>query len=307
VRERSDHRIEHTPRRVANRAARLGSALMTSTWLITGASRGFGRELTERLLTRGDRVAATLRTPDRLTDLAAAYGDRLWVRALDVTDTVQMRAVVNAAFAELDRIDVVVSNAGSGVFGAAEELSDTQIDELIATNLTGCIQLARAVVPHLRAQGGGRILQVSSMGGHIGFPGFSLYHATKWGIEGFFEAFAPEVEPFGVRTTLVEPGMIRTSFYSSVGRAPIHPAYADNPSIARGNTPVEEMPGDQAKVVAAMIDVAELDDPPRRLLLGSDAYRLVRDALTQRLEAVESQRELAPTTDADDFRSTPST
>jgi NAD(P)-dependent dehydrogenase (short-subunit alcohol dehydrogenase family) len=162
------------------------------TWLITGASRGLGRELTEQLLARGDRVAATLRKPDQLADLAAMHGDRLWVRALDVTDTAAMRAVVDAAFAELGRIDVVVSNAGYGVVGAAEELSDTQTD-LIAPNLTGSIQLARAVVPHLRAQAGGHILQVSSMGGQLAFPGFSLYHTTKWGIEGFFEAFAPEV------------------------------------------------------------------------------------------------------------------
>jgi len=183
---------------------------MSSTWFITGASRGFGRELTEQLLARGDRVAATLRTPEQLADLAAAHGDRLWVRGLDVTDTAQLREVVDAAFTELGRIDVVVSNAGYGVVGAAEELSDTQIDALIATNLTASIQLARAVVPHLRAQGGGRILQMSSMGGHIGFPGFSLYHTTKWGIEGFYEAFAPEVEPFGIHTTLIEPGMIRT-------------------------------------------------------------------------------------------------
>ncbi|MDL4774469.1 SDR family oxidoreductase [Actinomadura xylanilytica] len=271
------------------------------TWFITGTSRGFGRELTERLLARGDRVAATLRAPERLAGLQAEHGERLWVRGLDVTDTARLRAVVDAAFADLGRIDVVVSNAGSGVFGAAEELTDADVDDLIATNLTGSIQLARAVVPHLRAQGGGRIVQVSSMGGHIGFPGFSLYHATKWGVEGFFEgffeAFAREVEPFGVRTTLVEPGMIRTSFYAAVGRAEVHPAYADDPGIARGDIPLEDMPGDQAKVVAAMIDVAEAADPPRRLLLGSDAYALVHAAMVERLAAVEAQKDVAYSTD----------
>jgi NAD(P)-dependent dehydrogenase (short-subunit alcohol dehydrogenase family) len=196
------------------------------------------------------------------------------------------------------------SNAGYGLVGAAEELSDPQIDDLIATNLTASIQLARAVVPHLRAQGGGRILQMSSMGGFIGFPGFSLYHTTKWGIEGFFEAFAPEVAPFGIRTTLIEPGMIRTTFFSSVGRAPVREAYADNPAITRGNTPLEDMPGDQAKVVGAMIDVAEVDDPPRRLLLGSDAYALVYAALADRLEFLESQRDVAYSTDVDAHRAT---
>ncbi|HWI72641.1 MAG TPA: SDR family oxidoreductase [Baekduia sp.] len=275
---------------------------MASTWFITGASRGFGRELTEQLLARGDRVAATARRPEQLDDLAAGeHGDRLWRHALDVTDSEQIRSAVDTAFADLGRIDVVVSNAGYGVIGAAEELTDEQIDDLIATNLTGSIQLARAVVPHLREQGGGHILQVSSMGGHMAFPGFSLYHTTKWGIEGFFEAFAPEVAPFGIHTTLIEPGMIRTSFYDVVQKTTPLPAYAGNPAIARGEIPVDMMPGDQAKVVAAMIATGDADDPPRRLLLGSDAYRLVHGAISARLAEVEAQEDTAPSTDYDGF------
>ncbi len=274
---------------------------MTSTWFITGTSSGFGRELTERLLERGDRVAATLRRPERLNDLATQYGDRLWVRELDVTNTEQMREVVDAAFAELGRIDVVASNAGFGVFGTAEEHSDEQIDAIVATNLTGSIHLVRAVTPHLREQGGGRILQMSSMGGIITFSGFSSYHATKFGIEGFFEAYAPEVAPFGIRTTLIEPGMIRTSFYKAAQHAPRNLAYDGNPSLYREGIPLEQMPGDQAKVVAAMIDVAYMDDPPQRLLLGSDAYTWVRAALSERLAAVESQKDVAYSTDIDGF------
>ncbi len=276
---------------------------MTKTWFITGTSSGFGRSLTEQLLERGDRVAATLRTPSRIDGLVERYGDRLWVRALDVTNTVQLRSVVDAAWNELGRIDVVISNAGNGVLGTAEELSDEHIASSIATNLTGSIQLARAVTPHLREQGGGRILQLSSMGGHITFPGFSLYHATKWGIEGFYDAFAPEVEPFGIRTTLIEPGMIRTPFFEAAVREPQHPAYDGNPAIRRTDIPLEQMPGEQEKVATAIIRIGDLGDPPRRQLLGSDAYALVRDALTQRLADVESQREVAFTTDADDFRS----
>jgi NAD(P)-dependent dehydrogenase (short-subunit alcohol dehydrogenase family) len=273
---------------------------MASTWFVTGASRGFGRELTEQLLARGDRVAATARRPEQLDDLAAGeHGARLWRHALDVTDTAQVRSAVDAAFAALGRIDVIVSNAGYGVIGAAEELADEQIDGLVATNLTGSIQLARAVVPHLREQGGGRIQQVSSMGGHMAFPGFSLYHATKWGIEGFYEAFAHEVAPFGIHTTLVEPGMIRTSFYDVVQRTTPLPAYADHPAIARGEIPVDLMPGDQVKVVAAMIAAGDADDPPRRLLLGSDAYALVHGAISARLAEVEAQRDSAPATDHD--------
>jgi len=270
----------------------------TTTWFVTGASRGFGRELTEQLLGRGYWVAATLRRPEQLGDLAARHRDRLWVRALDVTDTAQLRRVVAAAFADLGRVDVVVSNAGFGVFGAAEDLTDEQVETMIATNLTASIQLARAVVPHLRDQGGGRLLQLSSMGGHIAFPAFSMYHATKWGIEGFYESLAAEVEPFGIRTTLVEPGMIRSTFYEAAARVPVSPPYRGTPAD-RTPIPVEQMPGDQAKVVAAMIDAGLAPDPPRRLLLGSDAYRLVQAALAARLAGVEAQREQAAATDVD--------
>ena len=275
----------------------------SNTWFVTGASRGFGRELTEQLLARGDRVAATLRHPDQVDDLATHYGDRLWVRALDVTDTGQLRRVVREAFADLARIDVVVSNAGYGVFGAAEDLTDAQVETVIATNLTASIQLARAVVPYLRAQGSGRLLQLSSMGGQIAFPAFSMYHATKWGIEGFYESLAVEVEPFGIRTILVEPGMIRSSFYEAATRVPASEPYQDTPTD-RAPLPLERMPGDQGKVVAAMIDAALSQDPPRRLLLGSDAYTLVRDALTARLADVEAHKDLAASTDVDGWQPT---
>jgi NAD(P)-dependent dehydrogenase (short-subunit alcohol dehydrogenase family) len=140
------------------------------TWLVTGAWRGLGRELTEQLLARGHRVAATLRRPEQLDGLASGHLDRLWVRALDVTDTAQMRRVVAEAFTDLGRVDVVVSNAGFGVFGAAEDLTDEQVQAMIATNLTASIQLARAVIPYLRTQGGGRLLQLSSMGRAYRFP-----------------------------------------------------------------------------------------------------------------------------------------
>ncbi len=269
-----------------------------ATWFVTGASRGFGRELTEQLLARGHRVAATLRRPEQLDDLAARHGERLWARALDVTDTAQLRRVVAAAFTDFQRIDVVVSNAGLGVFGAAEDLTDEQVEVMIATNLTASIQLARAVIPWLRAQGGGRLLQLSSMGGHIAFPAFSMYHATKWGIEGFYESLAAEVEPFGIRTTLVEPGMIRSTFYEAAARVPVSQPYQGTPAD-RAPIPLERMPGDQAKVVAAMIDVGLAADPPRRLLLGSDAYRLVHDALAARLAGVEAQQDQAAATDVD--------
>lgn len=278
---------------------------MTPTWFITGTSSGFGRQMTELLLERGDRVAATLRDPARLHDLAERYGDRLWIRQLDVTDTALLREVVDAAFADLGQIDVVVSNAGYGVIGLAEELSDGQIERQINTNVIASIQLARAVTPHLREQGGGRFLQTSSMGGQIAYPAMSLYHASKWAIEGFFEAYAQEVEPFGIYTTLIEPGMVATDFYGSADVAPSElPAYAGTQAAAfthGDGVPLEDMPGDPRKVAEAMIQIGDLKQPPRRQLLGSDAYGLVRDALQARLDAVEAQREVAFSTDRDGF------
>jgi NAD(P)-dependent dehydrogenase (short-subunit alcohol dehydrogenase family) len=269
---------------------------MPKTWFIAGASRGMGRELVEQLLFRGDRVAATARDIQQLDDLVGRYGDRLWVNALDVTDTSGVRAVVDDAFGAHDRIDVVVSNAGYGVFGAAEDLSDEQIDRMIATNLTGSVQLARAAVPHLRAQGGGLLMQMSSMGAQLAFPAFSLYHVTKWGIEGFYEALAQEVAPFGIRTTLVEPGVVRTGFFDAATRVPLSEPYlggpADRPPMA-----TDEMVDSQQNTVAAIIRAGDSAEPPRRLILGSDAWHLVTEALRGRLDELMPQRDNAATAD----------
>ena len=276
---------------------------MARTWFITGTSSGFGRELAEQLLARGDRVAATARRPEVLDDLADMYGPRLWRARLDVTDTASVRTVVDRAFADLGRIDVVVSNAGYGLFGAAEELTDEQIDRQIATNLTGSIQLARAVIAHLRGQGGGRIIQLASVGGQVAFPAMSLYHATKWGIEGFWESAAAEVAPFGIGVTMVEPGVARTQFGagSAVLAAPM-PEYAEHaPGQLRrmlaGELPPLPAPGDPAKIAAAIIASADQTPAPKRLTLGSDAYTLATTALRERLHALEAAEDLARSTD----------
>ena len=269
-----------------------------TTWLITGTSRGLGRELTEQLLARGDRVAATLRRPEQLNELSAQYGDALWTRRLDVTDPVAIGRVVDEAFANHERIDVVVSNAGYGVFGMGEDLDDAQIDAMLATNLTGSIQLARRAVPRLREQGGGVLVQLSSMGAHITFPGLAIYHATKWGIEGYLEALAQEIGPFGIKTMLVEPGMVRTSFYDAAESVPLSQPYqggpADQPRI-----PVDEMVGSQSGVAHAIIEAGLSGDPPLRLLLNSDAYALTTAALRDRLAAFEAQRDTAALADND--------
>jgi NAD(P)-dependent dehydrogenase (short-subunit alcohol dehydrogenase family) len=274
-----------------------------TTWFITGASSGFGRAMTERLLARGDRVAATARKPERLADLATRYGDLLWTAALDVTDTPVLRSVVDRAFADLGRIDVIVSNAGYGTFGAAEEFTDEALDAQLATNLVAPIQLTRAVMPHLRAQGGGRIIQLSSAGGQATFTGGNLYHTTKWGIEGFFESLIAEVAPFGVEITLIEPGVARTDFGPSLVVADPLEAYAKTPVgelrqyIEAPGGVTANGPGDPAKIADAIITSAAVSPAPRRVTLGSDAYTFVHDALTARLTELESAKELAFSTD----------
>jgi NAD(P)-dependent dehydrogenase (short-subunit alcohol dehydrogenase family) len=283
---------------------------MPKTWFITGTSTGFGRDLTEQLLSRGDRVAATLRRPETLDVLAARHGEQLWIRQLDVTDTAAIRRVVDAAFADLGRIDVVVSNAGYGLLGAAEEVTDEQIEQQLQTNVVGSIQLTRAVLPHLRAQGGGKILQLSTMGGQVAFPGMSLYHASKWAMEGFFDSVGQEVAPFGIQTCLIEPGGARTDFAGrSLTMAPANEAYAGTPAAQvremAASRPSSAIPGDVHKMVRAMIEAADADETPRRLLLGSDAYRLVHAALSDRLAFVQAQHDLTISTDADDY--TPAT
>ena len=269
----------------------------SKTWLITGASSGFGRLMTERLLARGDRVAATLRKMTALDDLKTEAGDRLRIASLDVTDTSAVKRVVDRAFADLGRIDVVVSNAGYGLFGAAEEVSDDQIRRQIDTNLIGSIQVIRAALPHLRGQGGGRILQVSSEGGQIAYPNFSLYHATKWGIEGFVEAVSQEIAPFGIEFTLVEPGPTQTDFGASLVSPPPLPAYRDTPAgamrraIAAGQSVfVRDDPG---WMVDAIIASADRNPAPRRLTLGQGSYDRIRKSLIERLSALDAQKEVA--------------
>ena len=271
------------------------------TWFITGVSSGFGREMTEQLLERGDRVVGTVRDTGKVTDLRERYAEAFHAEILDVTDTAALRDVVERSFARLERIDVIVSNAGYGLFGAAEELSDEQIDRMIATNLVGSIQLIRAVLAHLRAQGGGRIIQISSYGGQFAFPGNSMYHATKWGIEGFVESVAQEVAPFGIGMTIVEPGGARTEFrYGSAQVAELMPIYDDTPAhgFLRMLDPESGLaPGDPARMAACIIESVDVEPAPLRLVLGSQALESTLTTLRKRIAGFEAQTELAASTD----------
>jgi NAD(P)-dependent dehydrogenase (short-subunit alcohol dehydrogenase family) len=270
-------------------------------WLITGVSSGFGRHLTEQLLERGDRVVGTVRKPEAVADLAGRFPELFRAELLDVRDTPALRAVVDRTVADLGRIDVAVNNAGYGLFGAAEELSDEQVDAMIATNLAGSVQLIRAVLPHMRAASAGRIIQISSYGGQVAFPGNSMYHATKWGIEGFAESVAQEVAPFGIGVTIVEPGGARTEFrYGSAQVADLLPAYDDTPahSFLKMLDPANGLaPGDPARMAARIIESVDHEPAPLRMMFGSQALDSTISTLQGRIAAFEEQRDLAGSTD----------
>jgi NAD(P)-dependent dehydrogenase (short-subunit alcohol dehydrogenase family) len=275
---------------------------MIKNWLITGTSSGLGRVMTERLLERGDGVVATVRRDDALTDLQQKYRDSLSVIKLDLTDTEGVRAATDRAFQRLGRIDVVVSNAANGLVGAAEELTDAQIDQQIATNLTGTIHFIRAVITHLRRQGGGRIVQVSSEGGQVTYPAFSLYHATKWGIEGFVESVAQEVASFGISFLIAEPGPTATNFGAGIVMAPSLAAYEGTSAGAVRRAVKDrtfEIKGDAQRTASAIIAAADSPTPPFRLVLGSTAYQNLMRELTHRLTEIEAQRDAAFSVDRD--------
>ena len=277
---------------------------MSRRWFITGVGSGFGRELAAQALDRGDRVVGTIRRPGAADELQAAHPDAFHALTLDLRDTAAIRSVVDAAAELLGGLDVVVNNAGYGLFGAAEEVSDAQIDDQIATNLRGSIQVARAAVPHLRAGGGGRIVQLSSVAGQTAGAGASLYHATKWGIEGFAEALAAEVAGFGIGVTIVEPGGARTAFGSGgLQWGDPLPAY-DGTSIPAVRAMLTgtgyRAPGDPARMAAAMIEAVDQDPAPLRLVLGSDSQAAVAGSLRARLAAVEAQESSAALTDIRD-------
>jgi len=277
---------------------------MSKTWFITGCSSGLGRQLTESLLARGDRVAATLRQPAMLDDLKARYGETLWVESLDVTQTPSIRRVIDKAIHDFGRIDVLVNNAGYVLLGATEECSDEQIQLQLATNLIGSIETVRAILPSMRRQRSGRIIQISSMGGQAAFPLCSAYHAAKWGVEGFMEALAQEVAPFGIQATIVAPGTIASKFGDNSIFAKVMGEYEES---AVGNFRRQVIAagtamylGDPRKIAQVIIDSTEKESAPKRITLGSDGFQVVHSALVQRLTDLEAQKDLAHSVDLTD-------
>jgi NAD(P)-dependent dehydrogenase (short-subunit alcohol dehydrogenase family) len=241
----------------------------TRTWLITGASRGFGRVWAQAALARGERVTATARDVTALAGLVADYGDAVLPLALDVTDRAACHAAVAAAHERFGRLDVLVNNAGFGHFGMVEEATEPEARAQLETNLFGALWVTQAALPIMRAHGGGHILQVSSIGGVAAFPNLGLYHASKWALEGLSEALAQEVSGHGIKVTLVEPGPFGTDWAgsSAVHSEPI--AAYDEVREARARSRAAMAPGDPQATAEAIRTLVDAGEPPLRLFLGT--------------------------------------
>ena len=248
-------------------------------------------------LDAGDTVIATARRSDALRELTDAYPGRLHVERLDLTDPADVAATVARVLATHERIDVVVNNAGYSVVGASEEMTETQLEQQLAILLHAPIQITRAFLAPMRHQGGGRIIQISSVGGQITTAGSSAYHAGKWGLEGFTEALAQEVAEFGIHPTIVEPGGMRTNFAANIQTTTPISAYEHGAvgTFRQWITSAgsEVYTNDPAKLARAILDTTRNPQPPLRLTLGGDAYEMIHAALRARIEALEAQRELA--------------
>jgi NAD(P)-dependent dehydrogenase (short-subunit alcohol dehydrogenase family) len=255
----------------------------TVVWLITGASSGFGRAVADAALGRGDRVVATARDAGRLDDLVA--DDRVYAISLDVTDASQRDRAVKQALERFGRIDVLVNNAGRTQVGAVEETTDEELRSLFDLHFFAPVALARAVLPHMRAQGRGAIVQMSSVGGQITAPGFGAYCATKFALEGLSQALRDEIAPFGIRTLIVEPGAFRTGLfrpdaaYQSVAMAEYADTVGPTRDYVNGNDGLQ--PGDPVKAAQAILAALDADEPPLRLVLGGDAVDNIRSRLDQ--------------------------
>lgn len=269
------------------------------TWLITGVSSGFGNEMTKQLLAAGDTVIGTVRNTKKVEDLIAKYKDTFDCQILDVTDTEKVHALVRTSFEKHGKIDVIVNNAGYGLFGAAEELDEENINKIIATNLTAPILIIHDSLPYLRRQGGGRIIQLSSYGGQVAYAANSMYHATKFGIEGFCESVAQEVAKFNIGVTIVEPGGARTEFrYASAHVANLMKEYDHVHGFLNMLDPSKGLaPGDPAKMAERIIESAEKNPAPLRMVLGSQALRATIERLEERVADYKTQTELAASTD----------
>ncbi len=253
-------------------------------WFITGTSQGFGRELVTVALARGDLVVATSRDPKKVESLFPAAGARLLALAMDLTSPAAVESAVAAALAKFGRIDVLVNNAGHGMLGAVEEVSAAEVEKVFSINVDGLLTVIRAVLPQMRQQRSGHIVNLSSIGGLVGVPGFGVYSATKFAVEGLSEALSVEAAPLGIKVTVVEPGPFRTDFLggSLAVAEKLIPDYAETAGRTRAMAVSRNglQPGDPVKAAEAIVLAVLADKPPLHLLLGKNAL----DRATEKLD-----------------------
>ncbi|MCX5130385.1 SDR family NAD(P)-dependent oxidoreductase [Streptomyces sp. NBC_00347] len=266
---------------------------MSKIWFVTGSSRGFGRKYVEAALSRGDKVVATARNTETLADLVAAHGDSVLALKLDVTDKDAVFAAVQQAQQHFGRLDVIVNNAGYGLFGAVEELTESALRDQLETNLFGALWVTQAALPYLRAQSSGHIVQISSTGGVVAWPLVGGYHASKWALEGLSEALAQEVAGLGIKVTLVEPGAYATDWggSSAVGVDPI--AVYDGVRDALGAFMQTLDFGDPGAAAAALLKVVDSDNPPLRVFFGTQGNELLPAAYADRLKVWADWQDVA--------------
>jgi NAD(P)-dependent dehydrogenase (short-subunit alcohol dehydrogenase family) len=275
---------------------------MPKVFLITGSSRGLGRALAEVVLAAGYRLVATARRPERLGDLVANYGNQIRTVALDVTDPAAARAAVRSAVTGFGRLDVLVNNAGYANTAAFEDMPADDFREQVEANFFGVINLTRAALPVLRAQGGGNIINISSVGGRVTTPGLTAYQSAKWALGGFSEGLAQEVGPLGIKVTAIEPGGMTTDWAgSSMTIHPVSEPYQRTVGamIAMLRTSEQIATSDPTRVAQAVLRVVEAEQPPVRLLLGSDAVAVASAVESARAASDAQWRRLSVSTDRD--------
>jgi NAD(P)-dependent dehydrogenase (short-subunit alcohol dehydrogenase family) len=268
---------------------------MTKVWFITGTSKGFGRIWAEAALERGDHVVATARNLDTLAPLSEAYGDSVLTLALDVTDKPAVEAAIAAAHERFDRLDVVVNNAGYGLFGAIEEVSEQQARAQLETNLFGALWVTQAALPIMREQGSGHIIQVSSIGGVQAFPTIGLYHASKWGLEAFSQSLAAEVAGLGIKVTIVEPTGYTTDWSgpSAVRAEPLAVYEPVREQLAAAFGAVRNRRGDPQATGPAILEIVDAEKPPLRVFFGDGPLGIIREEYARRIALWEEWAELS--------------
>lgn len=258
---------------------------MSKVWFITGANRGFGRQFAEAALARGDRVAATSRKASALVEMVSKYGDLVFPLELDVTDRAGVERAVKAAADHFDRLDVIVNNAGYGLFGMIEEITVQQMRDQMEVNFFGLLNVTQAVLPILRKQGSGHIIQMSTIGGVMAFTNLGAYNASKWAVEGLSEALAQEVGQFGINVTLIEPGLFDTDWRgSSAVHADPLPHYESLREAAKNRAADPSMIGDPKAAGQAILTIVDAEKPPLRVFFGKRPVEAVPAAYEARLK-----------------------